>query len=31
VTAFQAAKGLTQDGIAGAATLTAINTALSAG
>ena len=31
VTSFQAAKGLTQDGIAGAATLAAINTALAAG
>ncbi len=31
VTAFQAAKGLTQDGVAGPTTLAAINTALSAG
>ena len=31
VTAFQAAKGLTQDGVAGPSTLAAINTALSAG
>ena len=31
VVAFQAAKGLTQDGVAGATTLAAINTALAAG
>jgi peptidoglycan hydrolase-like protein with peptidoglycan-binding domain len=31
VTAFQTAKGLTADGVAGPATLAAINTALSAG
>ena len=30
-TAFQAAKGLTQDGVAGPATLAAINSALTAG
>ena len=31
VTAFQKDKGLTEDGVAGATTLTAINTALAAG